>query len=155
MKETICTVAGVIGGAIAMVLGGWDSAIVTLMIFMGVDFVTGLVTAAIGKSKHSDSGKLNSKAGWVGLAKKFCILLMIIVAVRIDILLGTTYIRDATCIGFCVNELLSIVENTSLMGIPYPESIKKAIDVLQKKAGRMDEDAQDIIDALDNNDKRT
>lgn len=152
MKESICTIAGVIGGAITMVLGGWDSAIVTLMIFMGVDFVTGLVTAAIGKSKHSDSGKLNSKAGWVGLAKKFCILLMIIVAVRIDILLGTTYIRDATCIGFCVNELLSIVENTSLMGIPYPESIKKAIDVLQKKAGRMDEDAQDIIDALDKDD---
>ena len=149
MKETICTIAGIIGGAIAMVLGGWDSAIVTLMIFMGVDFVTGLVTAAIGKSKHSDSGKLNSKAGWVGLAKKFCILLMIIVAVRIDILLGTTYIRDATCIGFCVNELLSIVENTSLMGIPYPESIRKAIDVLQKKAGRMDEDAQDILEALE------
>ncbi len=149
MKESICTIAGVIGGAIAMVLGGWDSAIVTLMIFMGVDFVTGLVTAAIGKSKHSDSGKLNSKAGWVGLAKKFCILLMIIVAVRIDILLGTTYIRDATCIGFCVNELLSIVENTSLMGIPYPESIRKAIDVLQKKAGRMDEDTQDILEALE------
>ena len=152
MKENICTVVGVIGGFIAMLLGGWDSALITLVIFMGVDFVTGLVTAAIGKSKHSDSGKLNSKAGWVGLAKKFCILLMIIVAVRIDILLGTTYIRDATCIGFCVNELLSIVENTSLMGIPYPESIKKAIDVLQKKAGRMDEDAQDIIDALDKDD---
>lgn len=149
MKETICTIAGVIGGAIAMVLGGWDSAIVTLMIFMGVDFVTGLVTAAIGKSKHSDSGKLNSKAGWVGLAKKFCILLMIIVAVRIDILLGTTYIRDATCIGFCVNELLSIVENTSLMGIPYPESIRKAIEVLQKKAGRLDENAKDVLDALE------
>ena len=152
MKETICTVAGVVGGFIAAILGGWDSAIVTLLIFMGVDFVTGFVTAAIGKSKHSDTGTLNSKAGGIGLAKKFCILLMIVVAVRIDILLGTTYVRDATCIGFCVNELLSIVENTSLMGIPYPESIRKAIEVLQKKAGRLDENAKDVLDALEEED---
>ena len=75
MKETICTVIGMVGGFIAAIVGGWDSALVTLVIFMGVDFVTGFVTAAMGKSKHSASGRLNSKAGWVGLAKKFCVLL--------------------------------------------------------------------------------
>ena len=143
MKEHICTVIGIIGGAISALLGGWDSALVTLMIFMGVDFVTGFIVAAMGKSKHSDSGRLTSQAGWIGLAKKFCVLLMIVVAVRIDILLGTTYVRDATAIGFCVNELLSIVENTSLMGIPYPEPIRKAIEVLQKKAGNTKEDDHD------------
>ena len=143
MKEHICTVIGIIGGAISALLGGWDSALVTLMIFMGVDFVTGFIVAAMGKSKHSDSGRLTSQAGWIGLAKKFCVLLMIVVAVRIDILLGTTYVRDATAIGFCVNELLSIVENTSLMGIPYPEPIRKAIEVLQKKAGNTKEDDSD------------
>ncbi|MFR3041025.1 phage holin family protein [Ruminococcus callidus] len=47
--------------------------------------------------------------------------------------------RDAVCISFCLNELLSIVENTSLMGIPYPPAIKKAIDVLQTKIGRTEE----------------
>lgn len=143
MKEHICTVIGIIGGAISALLGGWDSALVTLVIFMGVDFVTGFIVAAMGKSKHSDSGRLTSQAGWIGLAKKFCVLLMIVVAVRIDILLGTTYVRDATAIGFCVNELLSIVENTSLMGIPYPEPIRKAIEVLQKKAGNTKEDDHD------------
>ena len=86
---------------------------------IGIDFVTGVVTAVMGKSKHSDSGALNSKAGWIGLAKKFCILLMVMVGVRIDILVGTNYIRDTVCISFCLNELLSIVENASLMGIPY------------------------------------
>ena len=114
--------------------------------------MTGFVTAAMGKSKHSASGRLNSKAGWVWLAKKFCVLLMIVVAVRIDILLGTTYIRDATCIGFCVNELLSIVENTSLMGIPYPDAIKKAIDVLQKKAGRINDEAEDVLEEMESDD---
>ena len=140
MKDYICTTAGVIGGGIAALFGGWDSAFVTLLIFMAVDFATGLITGAMGRSKHSKSGKLNSRAGWFGLAKKCSILLLIIVAVRLDILLGTTYVRDAVSIGFCVNELLSIVENTSLMGIPYPPALKNAIEVLQKQAGRSDDE---------------
>lgn len=154
MKENICTVIGVVGGFFAAIVGGWDSALITLIVFMAVDFVTGFVSATMGKSKHSTTGKLSSKAGWVGLAKKFCVVLMVVVAVRIDILLGTTYIRDATCIGFCVNELLSIVENASLMGIPFPDAIKKAIDVLQKKAGRVNEEAEDVLDALEEDDKK-
>ena len=125
---------------------GWDSALVTLIVFMGVDFFTGVVTAAMGRSKHTDSGGLSSKAGWIGLAKKVCTLLLIAVAVRMDILLGTTYIRDAVCISFCLNELLSIIENATLMGIPYPPVIKKAIDVLQTKIGRMEEEIKEEND---------
>jgi len=139
MREWICTIAGLAGGFIAAIFGGWDSALATLVVFMGIDFVTGLVTAVMGKSKHSRSGALNSKAGWIGLAKKFCILLMVVVGVRIDILLGTTYIRDTVCISFCLNELLSIIENTTLMGIPYPPALKNAIEVLQKQTGRKDD----------------
>ncbi|HBB71944.1 MAG TPA: holin [Ruminococcus sp.] len=139
MKETFCLMIGAIGAGIASLFGGWDSALVTLIIFMGVDFATGLITGAMGKSKHSKSGKLSSKAGWYGLAKKCSILMLIIVAVRLDILMGTNYVRDAVCIGFCVNELLSIVENTSLMGIPYPPALKNAIEVLQKQTGRKDD----------------
>ena len=144
MKETFCLIAGVVGGFIATLLGGWDSALATLVVFMGIDFVTGLVTAVMGKSKHSRSGALNSKAGWIGLAKKLCILLMVVVGVRIDILLGTTYIRDTVCISFCLNELLSIIENATLMGIPFPPAIKKAIDVLQTKVGRAEEKIEKV-----------
>ena len=154
MKENICTLIAVIGAIFTSLVGGWDSAMTTLVIFMAIDFMTGFVTAIIGKSKHSVTGKLNSKAGWVGLAKKFCILLMVVVAMRVDILLGTTYIRDATCIGFCVNELLSIVENTSLMGITYPPVMKKALEVLQKKAGRTDEDAQELLEKIEESEEK-
>ena len=154
MKDEISTIAGIVGGFIATLLGGWDSALITLVIFMAIDFTTGMIAAALGKSKHSWTGRLSSKAGWYGLAKKFCTLLIIVAAVRIDILIGTTYVRDATCIGFCVNELLSIVENTSLMGVPYPDAIKKAIDVLQKKAGKLNVDASDILDALDDENEK-
>ena len=146
MKETICTIVGLIGGFIAAIFGGWDSALVTLVIFMSIDFFTGVVTAAMKKSKHTESGGLSSKAGWFGLAKKVCTLLLIAVAVRMDIMLGTTYIRDAVCISFCLNELLSIVENTSLMGIPYPPVLKNAIDILQKKTGRTNESEEDEND---------
>ncbi|MBR4319152.1 MAG: phage holin family protein [Oscillospiraceae bacterium] len=149
MKENICTLIAVIGAIFTSLVGGWDSAMNTLVIFMAIDFMTGFVTAILGKSKHSGSGKLNSKAVWVGLAKKFCIILMVIVAMRIDILLETTYVRDATCIGFCVNELLSIVENTSLMGISYPPAMKKALEVLQKKAGHTNTDAQNLLDEIE------
>ena len=151
MKETICMIAGVVGGVITTLLGGWDSALATLVVFMGIDFVTGIVTAAMGKSKNSESGTLNSTAGWVGLAKKFCILLMVVVGVRIDILIGTNYIRDTVCISFCLNELLSIVENTTLMGIPYPPVIKKAIDVLQTKVGRAEEQLKESEDDKNGN----
>ncbi|MBR5682919.1 MAG: phage holin family protein [Ruminococcus sp.] len=139
MKETICMVIGAIGGFIASLFGGWDSALATLIIFMAIDFATGMITAAMGRSKHTDSGKLSSKAGWLGLAKKCSILMLIIVAVRLDILLNTNYVRDAVCIGFCANEVLSIIENTSLMGIPYPPALKNAIEILQEKAGRKDD----------------
>ena len=89
MKENICTAAGVIGGYFAALLGGWDSALATLLIFMAIDFTTGLITASMGRSKHSKTGRLSSKAGWVGLAKKFCILLMVVVAVRMDIMIAS------------------------------------------------------------------
>ena len=152
MKELICTIAGVVGGFLSSLFGGWDSALITLLIFMGIDFATGFITAAMGRSKHSKNGGLSSKAGWFGLAKKVCTLLLIVVAVRIDILIGTNYIRDAVCISFCLNELLSIVENTSLMGIPSPAVIKKAIDVLQTKVGRTEETINKDLEEDDNND---
>ena len=119
MKDTICVAVGLVGGFFTAIFGGWDSALVTLVVFMAIDFFTGIITAIMKKSKHTESGGLSSKAGWFGLAKKVCTLMLIVVAVRMDILLNTNYIRDAVCISFCLNELLSIVENTSLWVTPH------------------------------------
>lgn len=133
MKETICTAVGVVGSFIAGLFGGWDTALVTLLLFMGIDYITGLAVAACGKSPKSDTGRLSSKIGWRGLAKKCVSLLLVLVAVRLDITLGTSYIRDAVCIAFVANELLSITENAGLLGVPLPEILTKAIDLLQSK----------------------
>lgn len=133
MKETICTIVGVVGSFIAGLFGGWDTSLVTLLLFMGIDYITGLAVAVCGKSPKSDTGRLSSKIGWRGLAKKCVSLLLVLVAVRLDITLGTSYIRDAVCIAFTVNELISITENAGLLGVPLPTVITKAIELLQSK----------------------
>lgn len=139
MKSIFLTVIGTIGSCIACVFGGWDTAIVTLLIFMLIDYISGLVVAGIfHKSKKTESGTLSSKKCWQGLAKKCMTLVFVIVANRLDMMMGASYIRDAVCIAFVVNELISIIENAKLMGVPIPKVISKAIDVLNEKSGGVD-----------------
>lgn len=134
MKSVICTIAGVVGSAVAWLFGGWDASIITLLIFMGIDYITGLIVAGVfHKSNKSANGALESRAGWKGLVKKGVTILFVVVSVRLDMLIGTSYIRDAVCIAFIVNELLSIVENAGLMGIPIPSVITKGIELLKEK----------------------
>ena len=108
---------------------------VTLLIFMAIDFITGLLVAGVfQKSNKSDTGALNSKAGWKGLCKKCVTMFFVIIAHRLDIELGIDYIRTAAIIGFIFNEAMSIVENAGLMGVPLPKIITRAIEVLKEKA---------------------
>lgn len=135
MKTSICTVVGAIGGCIATLFGGWDAGLVTLIIFMVIDYLSGLAVAGIfHKSKKTESGTLESRAGFKGLCRKCMTLLFVLIAYRLDIVIGSDYIRDAVIIGFIANETISIVENAGLMGIPLPGVITKAIDVLTLKA---------------------
>ena len=134
MKNELLTVLGVIGGAITSLFGGWDSALKTLLIFMAADYVTGLIVAGVfHKSKKTETGALQSHAGWVGICKKGVILLIVLIAYRLDLTIGSTFIRDAVIIAFIGNELISIVENAGLMGVPIPSAITKAIDILKNK----------------------
>ena len=134
MKEMACTLAGVIGSAICWAFGGWDAAIGALLICMAVDYVSGsLVALVFHKSTKTDSGAYNSAYGLKGLCKKCMMLLFVLVAVQVDLVLNTDYVRDAVCIGFCTNEILSIIENLGLAGIPMPQAVTKALEQLQSK----------------------
>lgn len=135
MKEAICTGIGAVGGAIAAAFGGWDAALATLLIFMAVDYISGLIVAGVfHNSKKTESGTLESRAGWKGLCRKAVTLLFVLIAYRLDLVIGVNYIRDAVIIGFIANELISIVENAGLMGVPLPTVIQNAIDILTKKS---------------------
>jgi toxin secretion/phage lysis holin len=135
MKNEFCVEIGLIGGVVATALGGWDVGLQTLVIFMCIDYISGLLVAGVfHKSKKSETGTLESRAGWKGLIRKGATLLIVLVSVQLDKVIGSNFIRDAVIIGFIANELISIVENAGLMGIPIPAVITNAIDVLQKKA---------------------
>lgn len=115
--------------------GGWDAALITLMIFMGIDYLTGLIVAGVfHNSTKTESGSLESRAGWKGLCRKGVSLLIVLVACRLDVTMGSNFIRDAVVIAFIANETISIVENAGLMGVPIPAVIVKAIEVLTKRA---------------------
>ncbi len=135
LKTFICTIFGVVGGLIARLFGGWTEDMVTLIVSMAVDFIMGLIVAGVfHKSNKSESGNLNSRVGWKGLCKKCVTLLFVLIAHRLDVSLGLSYIKTATIIGFIANEGISIVENAGLMGLPLPKVITKAIDILKNRS---------------------
>ena len=134
MKESICTVFGMVGAAIAAAFGGWDAALMALVVCICVDYISGTVVALVfHNSNKSKTGAYNSSYGLKGLCRKGLMLLFVIVAVQLDRLVGADYVRDAVCIGFCSNEVLSIVENLGLAGVPMPDAVVKALEQLQKK----------------------
>ena len=136
-KPSFLAAVGSVGGFIVRLLGGWGEDMTTLLIFMGVDFLLGLAIAAIWKkSGKSETGALNSWSAWVGLIRKGASLLVVLVGNRLDIMLGLDYIRTAVIIAFCTDELISIVENLGIMGVPLPVVVTKAIDVLKSKADK-------------------
>lgn len=134
LKVGICTGFGLVGSGIAAAFGGWDAGLMTLVILMAIDYLTGFLVAAIWhKSPKSENGTLESKAGWKGLCRKGVTLLIVLIGARLDELMGTNFVRNAVIIGYSVNELISIIENAGLMGVPVPDVLQKAIEILQKK----------------------
>lgn len=139
MKNAICTGVGVVGSLIASAFGGWTASLTTLLIFMAIDYFSGLIVAGVfHNSPKTETGALESKAGFKGLIRKCMILLFVLIGYRLDVVAGTAYFKDAVCIAFIANELLSIVENAGLMGLPIPDSIVNGIDILKKKAAAKD-----------------
>ena len=135
MKTQICTVIGAVGGVVTAAIGGWDASMQLLVLAMVIDYLTGILVAGVWhKSAKSANGALESRAGFKGLIRKGCILAMVLIAHYMDMAIGTQYIRDALVIGFAANEIISILENLSLMGVQYPEVLKKALDIMQDKS---------------------
>lgn len=140
MKNGICTGIGMVGSLVASLFGGWTASLTTLLIFMAIDYLTGLICAGVfHASQKTESGALESRAGWKGLCRKGTTLLFVMIGYRLDLAIGTSYIRDAICIAFIANELISIVENAGLMGLPIPTVITTAIDILKKKGEAVNE----------------
>ncbi len=111
-----------------------------LVALMAADYLTGVLVAAVWqRSRKTESGALDSKAGYIGLLKKGMILLVVWLGVLLDNALGETYIRMAIMLFFVGNEGLSLLENLGLMGVLFPAFLERALEALREKQGRQQE----------------
>lgn len=134
-KDVIFGSASAIISGIAAFFGGLSELIIFLLILMAMDYASGLIVAGVfHTSGKSESGRLESRAGWKGLCRKGATLCLVYVAFHLDLVLGTTFIMDAIVVGFCLNELLSLIENIGLMGVEYPAALTNAVELLKAKA---------------------
>ena len=107
-------IAAIVGGVTGFLFGKWDLPLQILLTSMVLDYVSGMLKAFY-------LGEVSSRKGYKGLIKKVGILFTIVVANLTDLILGLTIFRSAICMFFCMNELISVLENVSLLGVPIPE----------------------------------
>ena len=129
MPHTIyCSVSAIFGSMLTFSFGMWPESLTLLIVAMGIDYVTG-ITAAIREKQG-----LSSSIGSWGLARKGMMLLVILLAHRIDILLELSNIAMGGAVYFYLaNELLSITENLGRIGVPMPDRLRDLIQVLKNK----------------------
>ncbi|WP_078379305.1 phage holin family protein [Sutcliffiella halmapala] len=116
-----------LGSVASFLYGGFSMLLLFLIAFVVVDYVTGILAAFVEK-------KLSSRVGFKGIAQKIFIFALVSIAHVLDIILGTTVIKDVTILFYLVNEFISIMENANRMGVPIPEILKKLIDTVKKKS---------------------
>ena len=139
-KNCVLIAVSVIGGFFVDFLGGVDAILKALIIFMIVDYITGLMVAFVfHKSRKTKGGGASSKEGFKGIVKKMCILLLVGLSHELDLIMKVDYIRATTVIFFLANEGLSVLENVGLMDIHYPQFLKKALEVLKEKGDEVHE----------------
>lgn len=121
---------GIIAGTgtiFTYIFGAWDTALIILIAFMGIDYLTGVIAGAI-------NGQLNSNRGFNGLLRKLTIILVLITGVLLDRLLndGTWVFRTLIAYFYIANEGLSILENIGKCGVDYPPSMVSTLEQLKK-----------------------
>lgn len=115
------------GAIIGYLFGGWSTLLQILLAFVIIDYISGMLASGV-------EGKLSSKVGFKGIAKKVMLFAVVAVGHLIDIAIGEGHIfRDAIIFFYLGNELLSILENAGRTGLPVPDKIKSAVDILKGK----------------------
>lgn len=139
MRDLINILFSCAGAIVGFLFGGLDGLVIALVVFVIVDYVTGVLDAIINK-------KLSSAVGFVGIIRKILILLIVSVGHFVDAyLLGSgSVIRDACIFFYISNEGISILENVVEMGVPVPEKLVRILEQLEDKDNGDDETDEDI-----------
>lgn len=132
----IATLGGIaaVGTIIAELLGGWDAGLKTLLIFMAIDYLTGILCALVWKkSPKTETGAFESKASLKGLIRKCAVLILVYIGALLDELTEQNIVRTAVIMFFIANDGFSIIENLGIMGVPMPDVITNAFELLRPK----------------------
>lgn len=136
IKNWLLVALSAAGSLAAQCLGGWDGALAMLVGVMAADYATGLLAALVfKKSKKTAGGGASSRVGFLGLLKKCLILVLVWFGTLLDGAAGTSCVRTAVVLFFTANEGISVLENTALMGVPYPAFLKAALEALRRDGG--------------------
>lgn len=124
-----------LGIVMSRLCGGLTADLKTLLFLMAADFASGFMVAAVfKKSPKSQNGALQSKAGFAGISRKCLTLCFVMIAHRVDLLLGVNFVRSGVIFAYIANETVSVIENAGIMGVPVPAAIRKAVDILKTKS---------------------
>jgi toxin secretion/phage lysis holin len=132
-------------GVVAGLLGEWNVLLTILALLMVIDYATGLIVAWRGKSPKTETGGVSSKAGFDGLIRKGFIMVVVLVATLLDTAIGNTtrVFQMAATTYYIANEGISILENTALMGVPYPAFILKALETMRERSDKREDKPPD------------
>ncbi|NLZ46887.1 MAG: phage holin family protein [Clostridiales bacterium] len=154
LTNRFAIITGCISSFIVSLFGGFTNNLKTLVIVMAIDFITGILVAAVFKrSPQTNTGCLESGIGWKCISKKCMTFVFVIIGRRLDLLIGVEYIQNAVVFGYIVNDLISITENAGLMGLPIPKVIKRSIELLNDKEKEDNKDKKGDMDKDNNNNK--
>lgn len=137
MKEKIIQTLAAIAGAVVSYFSGIPPIMWVLIAVMSLDYVTGLICGAMGKSPKTESGGLSSKTAFLGLMKKVLILCVVLLASLLDFAVSTgagvqfAAVAGATCLWFIASEGVSILENAAEIGVPIPAVLTRALEIMQ------------------------
>ena len=133
--DKIVKALAAVAGAIAGLFGEWNTMLTILIVMMTVDYVSGWIVAWCGKSPKTETGGLSSKVGFVGIAKKGFIILLVLVATMLDRAIGndTFVFQSSLVLYYIANEGLSVLENAAILGVPFPDKLRKALETLREK----------------------
>lgn len=127
MEKYFNAIVTVLATFFTYIFGSWDLALQVLIVFMVLDYGTGVLYAFL-------NNQLNSEVGFKGLVKKLMILVVLIIGVMLDRMLGngTWVFRTLVCYFYIANEGISLLENVGNIGIPIPNKIRNALEQLNK-----------------------
>lgn len=133
---TFKIICAAIGGFCGTLWGALDGVMMALLVFIAIDYITGLMVGIVTKT-------LNSSTGFKGLAKKVFILLLVLIANILDVHImgGSGVVRGVVIAFYLANEGISILENAGKLGVPYPQSLK---DILEQLKESEDENANKL-----------